>query len=256
MNGQLTRDNSSGNCDRCGDDCGDCNCADGHRSRGWVSGEYLLWWTSGVRLPPLITASPAGTPVGEAAILNGPSTEVLFGNEVANDEARSGFRVESGYWLDSDCTSALEGSFFLLASHGESLTAGSADGSQIVGRPFFNVQTGQGAAELVSYPGVVSGFVHADASALDFLGADIGCRRPICCGPCGRLDWDMGYRFFYFADQVRVSEHLSPQGVVVPGTEIDVDDSFQQPATNSTAVIWESLLRVTAVHGLPRSQSP
>lgn len=204
----------------------DQNWDDSHAPSSWASGEYLLWWTNGVRLPPLITASSDGTPLSEAAILGGPSTEVLFGDESVNNDARSGFRLRGGQWLDDCCTCAFEGSFFLLGTDDEGLTAGSADGSQIVGRPFFNVQTGEGGAELVSFPGVVSGFVTAEANSSEFLGADFGWRNAIYCTPRGRLDWTAGYRFFYYADEVRISERLMPEGPVVPGTEIDVLDSF------------------------------
>jgi hypothetical protein len=221
VNTELARDDSKWICDRGNCDCYNCDFSDCCRSRGWVSAEYLLWWTNGVRLPALITTNPSDIPS-----LNDPNTRVLFGNQFANDEARHGFRIGTGYWLDCDCTCALESSFFLLASQGEGLNAGSANGSRIVGRPFFNVQTGQGDAELVSFPGIVSGFINANASAGDLLGADIGWRRALCCAPCYRLDWEIGYRFFYFADRVRVSEQLAPQGATVPGTQIDLTDSF------------------------------
>ena len=35
----------------------------------WVSFEFLLWWRRGDDMPPLVTTSPVGTPVGSAGVL-------------------------------------------------------------------------------------------------------------------------------------------------------------------------------------------
>src|SRR5215831_18765845 len=45
----------------------------------WAEAEYLLWWMKGASLPPLITASPAGTPSTQAGVLGAPTTTVVFG---------------------------------------------------------------------------------------------------------------------------------------------------------------------------------
>jgi Putative beta barrel porin-7 (BBP7) len=201
--------------------CADSDCACRRASTIWVSGEYLLWWTDGVRLPPLISASPPGTPQSEAAILGGPNTEILFGDVSVNNDARHGFRLKAGYWVDGD--SALEGSFFFLGSDSEHLTAGSADSSQIVGRPFIDAQTGEGLSLLTSFPGIVSGFTTASASSDGLLGADVGWRRAIYRAGRSRLDWTVGYRFLHYADDVVMSQSLAP---VTQAYELDLRDSF------------------------------
>src|SRR5262245_27258846 len=58
----------------------------------WAEAEYLLWWMKGAALPPLVTASPAGTPSTQAGVLGAPGTTVLFGGNSVNDEVRSGMR--------------------------------------------------------------------------------------------------------------------------------------------------------------------
>src|SRR6516165_6120868 len=70
----------------------------------WAEAEYLLWWMKGASLPPLITASPAGTPAAQAGVLGAPSTTILFGDTRVNDEVRSGVRFTLGGWLN-DCHS-------------------------------------------------------------------------------------------------------------------------------------------------------
>src|SRR5262249_54883705 len=73
---------------------------DGRAGSFWARGEYLLWRVESQRLPPLLTASPPGTPLNAAGVLGTPGTVVLFGDERVNDEWRSGMRFELGAWLD------------------------------------------------------------------------------------------------------------------------------------------------------------
>src|SRR5436190_10489023 len=50
-----------------------------------VRGEYLLWWTNGNPLPPLVTSSPPGTPQNQAGVLGTPGVQTLFGgNSIDN----------------------------------------------------------------------------------------------------------------------------------------------------------------------------
>jgi len=51
--------------------------------RGWIWGgaEYLLWRTDGMRVPALVTSSPAGTPRDQAGVLGEPDTVILFGGQ-------------------------------------------------------------------------------------------------------------------------------------------------------------------------------
>src|SRR4051812_31807075 len=45
----------------------------------WVNADALLWWMRPAHLPPLVTASPPGTPVPAVGVLGAPGTAVLFG---------------------------------------------------------------------------------------------------------------------------------------------------------------------------------
>src|SRR5262249_45860795 len=61
--------------------------------------DSLLWWPKGQRLPPLATTGPDTSP--NAGTLGDPAgTTILFGNSQVDDQARSGFRLTAGYWLD------------------------------------------------------------------------------------------------------------------------------------------------------------
>lgn len=208
--------------------------ADGPPTRLWVQGEYLLWWVSGNRLPPLITTSPAGTPAPAAGVPGTPGTEVLFGNADVNDKARSGGRLTAGYWFDDEQTWGIEASFFMLEGQTHGLAAGSG-GEPILARPFFNTATGVPDAELVAFPGILSGTVTASSASDSLLGAEVLVRRNLVSVPWGgdrsglRLDALAGYRFLHLEEHLSVQENLTvtaTNAMVPPGTSIIVNDRF------------------------------
>ena len=62
---------------QCQDFCGTAFC--GPPGRVWLRADYLMWFTTGTRLPPLVTTSPQGTPANQAGVLGAPGTTILFG---------------------------------------------------------------------------------------------------------------------------------------------------------------------------------
>lgn len=76
----------------------------------WIELDYLAWTVKGDHLPPLVTTSPAGTPLGVAGVLGAPGTTILFGNSAVNDDWCSGGRVSAGYWFDPGHTRGVEAS--------------------------------------------------------------------------------------------------------------------------------------------------
>jgi hypothetical protein len=201
----------------------------------WVRGEYLLWWTKSSPLPPLVTTSLPGTPVGSAGILGAFGTSVLFGGQAVSENPRSGGRISAGGWLnDSQCL-GLEGYFFGLqgvSNHFDALSTG----NPILARPFFNVQTGAPDATLIAFPGVVKGGVNVALSSTDLVGAGADLRANVCCGCsglccgcCYRVDLLGGYRFLHMHEGFGLSETEIAAGPNAPapaGTRIDLSDSF------------------------------
>lgn len=204
----------------------------GPPGRVWVSAEWLYWAASGNPLPVLATGSPAGTPLANAGVQGVPGTTTLIGGNRANNDFRSGFRLNAGVWLDECQTCGIEGDFFFLGNSSDGATAGSPAGSPggvgIVSRPFFNALTGRNDAQLVSFPGIVAGTVTTNSSS-DVIGGGIGGVRNLCCGPCGRVDLTGGFRYLNLQDDVTITENLSSLGGtgVAPGTSIIVRDRFQ-----------------------------
>ena len=216
--------------------CGAC----GPDESGWVTADYLLWAVKSGGTPPLVARDPPGTPRAAVGVPTTPGRSVLFGGPGLNGDLRSGFRIGGGFWLDPDRHWALSGDFFLLGSGTDGGTFASP-GDPPLSRPFFNVVTGLPDAELVGFPGSLSGSVSVSARNT-FVGAGAFLRRNLCCDfdasdPCGargyRVDLLAGYRYYGLNDDLRVREDLLSTGQpgAPPGTRIVVTDRFR--TTNS-----------------------
>jgi hypothetical protein len=202
-------------------------CGDG---RAWVEADFLLWWMRGVHLPPLVTTSPAGTPIGQAGVLGGSTATVLFGNSLVNDDMRAGGRLAVGYWFDDAGYCGIEADFFMLETKAAHFAAASG-GDPILARPFVDAGTGLPSAERIAFPGDTTGSVLASAGTTGLLGAGVLLRENVCCA-CGfRLDVLGGYRYLRFSDRVGVTEDLTnvnpnnPNFIPV-GANIVVADRF------------------------------
>ena len=196
----------------------------------WAEAEFLLWWMKGAHLPPLITASPAGTPAAQAGVLGGPSTTILFGDTRVNDEVRSGFRITLGGWLDDCHKLGVEADYFLLESEGAGFAA-SSNGNPILARPIFNTTTGLPDAQLISFPGLLSGTVSAHSGSTGLIGADALLRCNLCCGCNYQLDAVGGFRYLRLSDHLGVDENLLTTSAANPnfvplGTSIALSDRF------------------------------
>lgn len=213
------------NCDACGPE-----------ERGWVRADYLLWSVGRGSLPTLAVRDAAGTPRGAVGIPGTPGQQTVLGGTGVNGDLRSGFRIAAGYWLDADRQWGVSGDFFFLGRENDGGRASSA-GAMPLSRPFRNLATGLPDAELVAFPGVLSGSV-AVQSRNTFGGAGAFLQRNLCCDfdECGqgfRVDVLGGYRYLNLSDQLTVREDLlaTGAGLVPPGTQFVVSDRFRTENT-------------------------
>ena len=205
--------------------------------RLWVRADYLLWWTKGSRLPPLITASPAGTPPSSAGRLGEATTTVLYGNQYVNDDARSGTRLSTGFWLDSGQTVAIAADYFDLGAATDRGRGDSSSGD-IIARPFYNMQAGQQDAQLIS--GTIGvdyrDYFQSAGSWLQFNLA--GCTRLIDdCSVTGSylagrrgydIDLLVGYRYYRADDSLSIREStVDTSGGPFNGTTFDIAEGFR-----------------------------
>ena len=193
----------------------------------WVSTDYLLWWTRGMGIPPLVTASATGTPRPAAGVLGDPRTTVLYGDQNIDDDLRSGFRLRAGYWLDCCQTCGIDAGFFFLGDARDNFAANNG----IISRPFYNIVDGREDSELVTYPGLLTGIVSVDSSTT-FNGFDANFRKNVSCNCCSRIDALVGFRYLRLEDEVSINEDLTVSGTdpgrtnIPIGTRFGVHDSF------------------------------
>jgi len=195
----------------------------------WVRAEYLLWWMRGNELPALVTSSLAGTPRAEAGVLGAPNTQILFGEDSVDGQARSGFRtalgVRLGHWFDALMETELQFEYLWLGD-GQSSGDYQADTSQygILARPFFNTELDQQDAQLISFPGVVVGGIALETTS-DLRSAGALVRQGWLCGPRGRIEWLAGYRYLQLQERWSAHEQLvvtEAGGDVALGTSFDI----------------------------------
>jgi hypothetical protein len=181
----------------------------------WVDAEYLLWWTKGEHLPPLVTA---GT-LQKLTHLDQPGTAILYGEGNVNSEVRSGGRFSAGFWLDECQTKGLEVSYFFLAPRSDEFTVTSGwAGSAAIGRPFFDPVSRHDTAELIAFPGVVrpgkttlfpglalgSGTVSATSR---LQGAEANALCSLCCCDGYRVDLVGGFRYLNLQEGLIITEN-------------------------------------------------
>jgi len=250
-------------CGQCGT-CGGCAAGAGagpccyccYPGRVWFRADWLMWWTSGTRLPALVTTStiedPPETPTDNIGALGDANTAITFGDRLVHNEGRPGYRIKVGYWL-SDCrVRGIEADYFDIGGASRDYDTGYSTGVPIYARPFFDVTPGvdgQEGRELVSYPNWVQG--RAQVHTNDYFQSTgvWGLINMVCFQPanvastaqeyfelaqarandCFRLEMIVGYRYYRLGDSVTVTEHLVADGVpLIPvGSTWDIEDHFR-----------------------------
>jgi hypothetical protein len=185
----------------------------------WAEVDYLAWNVKGDRPPPLVTASPAGTPLFRAGVIGAPATSVLFGDSSVNGGWRSGGRLQAGYWFDPSRTSGIEVSFFDLQDTSTGFAANSGTNA-ILARPFFNALTNAQDATLVAFPGVVTGAVAVNETSR-LLGAGALYRQEIGMWGGQRISALIGYRYLHSSDNLSIPANTN--SIVFGFAESNVD---------------------------------
>ena len=134
----------------------------GPPGRFWMRADYLMWWTSGMRLPPLVTTSPQGTPETEAGVLGFPNTSILYGDKSVDNGGRSGYRTTLGMKLGEFSRWGVQFDYFSLGELVDRFNATST-GDPILARPLFNMELGQQGSVIAAFPGDLEGTLSIDA---------------------------------------------------------------------------------------------
>jgi hypothetical protein len=184
----------------------------------WAEVDYLAWTVKGDHPPPLVSASPAGTPFAQAGVLGLPTTTVLFGDSSVNGGWRSGGRLQAGYWFDPQHSRGIEASFFDLKSASTSFSTDS-NAHPVLAQPFFDALNNVQAAALVGFPGFITGAVAVNESSR-LLGAGALYRQDIGSWSGQRISALIGYRYLHSSDKLSVPVTVTAVGF---GTFADTD---------------------------------
>lgn len=188
--------------------------------RVWVRADYLMWWTRSNGYPALLTTGPADSAQNQAGVLGNPDTEILVGEVGLNQNLRNGGRLNFGTWFDRANTVGIDFTYLGLARQAEEIQR-TSDGSQILARPFFNVETGLQDSHLLSFPDLVTGGATI-SSATELQGGEVLLRRALCRAPNYRVDMMVGYRFQRLKEKLRIAEAV----VDVDGNSLTALDEF------------------------------
>jgi hypothetical protein len=207
-----------------GDCCGaftDC-CL--QRGRWWLSSEYLAWAVRTGNAPPLLTTSPAGTPLAVAGILGQPTTSNLWDKNNLPGDTRSGGRFTLGFWLPCRDDIGFEASYFFLGQVGSNFFI-SSSGNPILMRPFTEAVPNTPLAVPTAFPGLVAGSFNVNANSY-LWGIEANVRKKLCCSPCGYLDLLVGYRHFQLQDGIDIIDVEQPLNGPPGQPPFIVTDSF------------------------------
>ncbi|HTN76416.1 MAG TPA: BBP7 family outer membrane beta-barrel protein [Pirellulaceae bacterium] len=187
----------------------------------WAKFDYLLWWRSGMDLPPLVTTAAPGTAQANAGLLGLPTTSNLYGGEREEFPVRPGGRLELGMWFDRSECLGIGGRFFRLGDADATYSALST-GSPILAIPFTEGFNGTNNARLIGFPGTFNGNLNVTMSS-EFMGGDAYLRTEWCRPHWGRIDLIGGYQF------VRINEGLTIDSTVSDnlGATNRIIDNFQ-----------------------------
>lgn len=209
--------------------CEDGYCAPCQQGPLWVSAEYILWWRSGMDLPPLVTTAPDGTPQAVAGEIGQPTTRILWGDGYEDYPVRPGGRVSAGLWLDCNECWAIGGSYYWLGD-AESNYSASSTGSPILAIPFTEGGNGTQDARLIGFPGTFSGNLNFTTNS-EVFGGDIYLRSLWCCPSWGRIDLLVGYQ------HARINE-----GIVM--------DSFVSDNLGASSRVIDTFRTTNEFHGV------
>jgi hypothetical protein len=180
------------------------------------SAEVLFWTARGANIPPLVTTASPTDPEATRAALGFGTTRTLLGPGNTLEGIRPGARFTVGYNFDPCGLCAIEGSFFFLSRKNDAHVFDSSS-TPVIGRPFFNLNTGTQDRELTTSPGTSPGDVFAGTGTLaiqqstTLFGAELNHRRLCWCGDDWRVTGLVGFRYLDLSDSLRMDENITIQ---------------------------------------------
>ena len=208
--------------------------------RFYVRGEYLLWWTRGMHLPPLVTTASPTDPEATRAALGFGTTQILYGDSNTSSGPTSGARLTVGYNLDDCGLCALEGSYFFLGRKNDNAMFNSSQ-FPVLGRPFFDLNDGVQSRQLTTSPGInpgdllkATGSISINTSS-SLMGAELNLRSQLWVGCNYKITGLLGVRYLSLNEGLGITENAlvlqdipaNPPNIAVRvGDQVTVFDRF------------------------------
>jgi hypothetical protein len=184
-------------------------------TRWQLHADFLMWWISSPRVPPLVTTSSPQY----SGILGLGDARALVVDRFLNTTLHTGGRFGGVYWFGCHQRWGFDGNVWFLGRRGKEITIDSGP-TGVLARPFFNVNQGIPFSEVVASPGLAVGTVLITHDT-QLWGAEANARRYIASTPCARLDLLAGFRYVTLTEELTISERFarvpgSPTTIGVP----------------------------------------
>jgi hypothetical protein len=190
----------------------------------YLNAEYLLWWIKDSRVPALLTTGSDADNIPGALGMRG--TRVLLGNGSLDNEERSGGRFTAGYWFDDEQFFGVETTFLFLAKRSVDFgfNSSGANGSPLLTRPFFNINTHSEDVDPVATPGEQAGQIMVSSSSR-LIGGEVNARSKLLRYGWYRIDLLGGFRYLELDENLRIAEQLTELPVGM-GNRVLLTDGF------------------------------
>ncbi len=176
--------------------------------RFWIRSDYLVWWTKGASLPPLVTTGSTGDTSPGA--LGQPNTATLYGDGSVGFGATSGWRLDVGGYFDAHETWGIESVFVILGRQAAGFDGYSdQNGNPLITRPVINANNGTETAYSDAYPGSLAGGTSITSTS-QFLSWDINALRKILQTDHWRVEGMVGFRYMNLTESLEVDDALYP----------------------------------------------
>lgn len=180
----------------------------------YFQGEALAWRSRGFNVPPLVTTASANDPEATRGALGFGTTRLLFGDGNNAGGIRPGFRLTLGYQPDPCGLCSFDVGFFYLYRRNDGAFFDS-NNTPVIGRSFFNLNTGAQDRELTTSPGTLPGDVFRGVGTLQVIsssylwGAEANARCLIWVGDYCDLIGFAGFRYLELNDHLGFDENLT-----------------------------------------------
>jgi hypothetical protein len=189
--------------------------------------DYIHWYVQKQPVPPLVTTGSLADPVPGA--LGQPDTRIVLGS-VGKGGDHDGVRLMGAYDFDAQGVCGVEAIVFWIdrTSPTAQVSGNGSANSEVLTRPFFNVNTRQQDADPINIPGVMSGTFTA-TSEFYMTGAEANFRYLVGCSPAtgARLTLLAGFLFLDLDEKLLINESLTDvPGVGAGGNRFFLNENF------------------------------